>query len=148
MTFYEKNYTLLIIASLLILLITVSQPDNALKINNLLILVFGAYMARRLKLKRNEIEKENNFQNKSNWFVRIFLKTDIMDEREKLIHLKTNNVSFIFALLVSYVIFFIMNELHFSEELKGTWFFYVMSGYMMCKGVTGLIYSRFLPIAY
>ena len=148
MTFYEKNYVMLIIASFLIILTTFYFPNAAIKINNLIILIWGTILGMRFNEERKEYEKRNPQLKKSNWFERFFMKTDIMDEREKLIHLKTSNISFIFALLISYAFFYAMNDLNMFEELKSTWFFYVLGGFMFCKGAAGLIYSRLISIAY
>ena len=161
MDFQEKNYVVLITGGLLMLILTIIFQQDSLKINNLIIVLVGTYMGFRLKGRRKEYEKrmelkekrnhyENDDKNKKklNKLVKFFFKSDIMDERERVINLKSNNISLVFALLLSYVMFYVMNELNMFEQLKSTWFFYILSGYMFCKGFVGFIYSRIINVAY
>ena len=148
MNFYEKNYAVLITGAVLMIAFTVIFRQDSLKINNLIIILVGSFMGVRLHRRRKEFNGVSGVKDNSNKVDRLFFKTDLMDERERIIHLKSNNISLVFALLLSYLLFFVMNDLNMFEELKATWFFYILSGYMLSKGVSGFVYSRLISVSY
>ena len=142
MSYHEKNHIVYFIVSLIFLATTIfiSNTKDVQFINNLIFYLFSFFLMGRLQVYKKEIGRRKGAAIKN--ILRV--EDGAMDEREKLIQLKTNNISLILALSLMYIFFLVMNNSSYTGNLKQVWLYYVLSGYMLCKAVTWFLYSRFI----
>lgn len=135
-----KNKTIYItfaVGSIIILLSAFYANEKLMHISTTLVCLYGL-------LLNPSIVKKDKSKKWYSWFIR---KDNSLDEREKLIMLKSNQIAFSIGLMSAMIFYLMMKDsIETFTRFRYSWFYWCLGITMLTQSISGFIYTKFVKL--